>query len=130
MLTPFYGALFAMMLIGLSVRTLRLRRHYGVPIGPSREPVLERAMRVHANFCEYVPLSLLCMALLEMLAGPGWWIHVLGLSLLAGRAAHAYGVSQLEEDYRYRVLGMAATFTVLSLSAFGILGYYAVGGVL
>ena len=87
MLTPFYGALFAMMLIGLSVRTLRLRRHYGVPIGPSREPVLERAMRVHANFCEYVPLGLLCMALLEMLAGPGWWIHVLGLSLLAGRAA-------------------------------------------
>ena len=130
MLTPFYGALFALILIGLSVRTLRLRRHYGVPLGPSRHPVLERATRVHANFCEYVPLGLICILLLEMLSGPGWWIHVLGLSLLAGRAAHAFGVSQLEEDYRYRVFGMAATFSVLILSSFGILGYYAVSGAL
>lgn len=123
-MTPFYVAVFALMLIALSVRTLRLRRHFGVAIGPSREPELERAMRAHANFCEYVPISLLCLFFLESLWGTGWWIHALGISLLAGRLAHAYGVSQVAEDFRYRVFGMATTFTVLSLAAFGILLRY------
>ena len=125
MLTPFYGAIFALMLIGLSVRTLRLRRHYGVPIGPSREPVLERATRVHANFCEYVPIALLLIYLLEVTLGATYWIHVLGGALLLGRLLHAYGVSQPREDFRIRVTGMVLTFTVILSSASRILLSYA-----
>ena len=40
-------------------------------------------------------------------------LHVLGLSLLAGRLAHAWGISQPAENFRYRVFGMAATFAAL-----------------
>jgi uncharacterized protein len=48
------------------------------------------------------------------------FVHALGLSLLVGRFSHAFGVSQNNEDYRFRVAGTAMTFTTL-LSAAGYL---------
>ncbi len=44
-------------------------------------------------------------------------VHGLGLCLLVGRAAHAWGVSQARENFRFRVAGMAMTFTTLLVSA-------------
>jgi uncharacterized membrane protein YecN with MAPEG domain len=48
-------------------------------------------------------------------------VHGLCLCLLIGRAVHAYGVSKRQENFRYRVLGMALTFTALLSSAFALL---------
>jgi uncharacterized membrane protein YecN with MAPEG domain len=33
--------------------------------------------------------------------------------LLIGRVLHAFGISQAEENYRFRVAGMALTFVAL-----------------
>ena len=84
-----------------------------------------RAMRVHANFAEYVPLALVLMLLVEAAGGAGWLVHVLGVALLLGRAAHAWGVSQVREDFRFRVFGMAMTFGVLLVSAIWLLVHHA-----
>jgi MAPEG family len=46
-----------------------------------------------------------------------WLIHLLCLVFLAGRAIHAYGVSQVQEDYRLRSTGMAITFGVIAVTA-------------
>ena len=119
--TPLYAALFGLVLVALSVRTLRLRRQLQIGIGHGNNAVMERAMRVHANFCEYVPMALLLIFLLETVVGGTYWIHVLGLGLLTGRVLHAFGVSQVGEDYRYRVAGMALTFTVIISAAGRIL---------
>ena len=116
--TSLYAAVFGLILVVLSVRTLRLRRRLKIGIGHGDQPLMERAMRVHANFCEYVPIALLLMFLYEYSLGSSYWVHVLGMLLLAGRIAHAYGVSQAKEDYRFRVFGMALTFTVI-ISASG-----------
>ena len=51
-------------------------------------------------------------------------IHALGLLLLIGRTLHAYGVSQVKENYRYRVVGMALTFTVIITAAMVLLASY------
>jgi len=37
---------------------------------------------------------------------------------------HAYGVSQVSENYRYRTIGMALTFTVIISASVGILLVY------
>ena len=111
--TSLYAALFGLVLVVLSVRTLRLRHKLKVGIGPGNDPSLERAMRVHANFCEYVPIALILIYLVELALGMGLWVHALGGTLLVGRLLHAYGVSQVREDYRFRVTGMAMTFTVI-----------------
>lgn len=130
MIVPFYAALLALILLALSFRTLRLRHKLRIGIGHGNDPQMERAMRVHANFCEYVPISLLLLFFLETLTGSGWWIHALCLALLAGRAIHAFGVSQVEENYQLRVAGMALTFTAFLSAALGIfLTYLPLGGV-
>ena len=87
-------------------------------IGTRGDPLLERKMRVHANFAEYVPFALLLATFVEMQGRPGWLIHVPCLALVAGRLVHAYGVSQEHENYSLRTLGMATTFTVLAVLAF------------
>ena len=124
LITPFYGAIFAFILVVLSVRTLRLRRKLKVAIGHGNQPTLERAMRAHANFCEYVPMTLLLIFFLESLTATTWWIHLLGISLLIGRAVHAFGVSQVSETYLFRVFGMAMTFTVIVFASVRILMAY------
>ena len=44
-------------------------------------------------------------------------IYALGVLLLAGRSVHAYGVSQMNEKFVFRVSGMAMTFTALLTSS-------------
>ena len=124
--TPFYAAIFALLLVALSIRTLRLRHKLRVGIGDGGEPRLQRAIRVHANFCEYVPLAVLLIYFFEVFVGQGLWVHVLAVTLLVGRLLHAYGVSQTGENYRYRVTGMALTFTVILTAAGSILAAYLV----
>jgi len=69
--TPLYAALLGLMFIALSIRTIRLRRRYRVAIGDGRKALLQRAMRVNANFAEYVPLALLLIYFVELHDGRG-----------------------------------------------------------
>ncbi len=45
----------------------------------------------------------------------------------SSRLSHAYGVSKTLENYRYRVFGMAMTFTALVGAAICLLIFYALG---
>jgi uncharacterized membrane protein YecN with MAPEG domain len=124
LVTPIYAAIFGFVFVALSVRTLLLRRRLGVGIGDGDQPILKRAVRVHSNYAEYVPLSLILLYFLENQVRTSLLIHVLCSALLIGRITHAFGVSQVEENYRYRVIGMALTFTVIICAALGIMiGY-------
>ena len=116
-IVPFYAALLALAFVGLSIRTLRLRKQLRIVIGDAGDTAMLRAMRVHANFAEYVPLALVLMLFVETAGGASWLLHALGVALLCGRASHAWGVSQVREDFRFRVFGMATTFGVLLISA-------------
>ena len=114
---PLYAALLAVLFVHLSVRTIRARRSLGIGLGHAENPVMLRAMRVHATFAEYVPFALLLIFLVENAGANTWVVHTLGASLLVARLSHAYGVSQRVENFKFRVFGMALTFTVLLLSA-------------
>jgi len=120
-ITPVYAALLAVLFFALSVRIVRLRRRLRVAVGDGGEPELLRAIRAHGNFAEYVPLTVLLLALAESQGNPPLLLHALGLALLAGRIAHAWGISRTIEELRYRVFGMAATFTALLGAALLIL---------
>lgn len=115
--TALYGALFGLLCVGLSVRVIRARRAARVAIGAGDDTGLLRAIRAHGNFAEYVPLALVLMLLAELGGASAWLLHVIGLTLLAGRLVHALGVSRTDEDYRYRVAGMAATFGAIAVLA-------------
>ena len=112
-ITPLYASVLAILFVALSVRTLRMRHRLKIAVGDAGNQALLRAIRVHSNFAEYVPLSLLLISFVEMSGASALMVHFLGLCLLVGRAVHAYGVSQLNENYAFRVAGMAMTFTTL-----------------
>ncbi|MEM8982124.1 MAG: MAPEG family protein [Pseudomonadota bacterium] len=123
-ITPAYAALFALFFVALSIRTIVMRRRYGVALGHGDQALVERATRAHANFAEYVPFTLLLVAFLESLLSTSVVTHALCIGLLVGRIVHAYGVSQPNENYRFRVTGMLLTFTVLLAAALLILWQY------
>jgi hypothetical protein len=116
-LTSVYAAILGLVLLQLGIRTLHLRRRLGIPIGDGGSSAMLRAMRVQANFVEYVPMTLLLILLIELQGGSLFLVNLLCLLLLTGRIVHAIGVSRVAEDYRFRVLGMAMTFASLALSA-------------
>ena len=124
MTTALYAALLALMFVVLSIKVIGKRRQFQIGIGTNGEALLERAVRVHANFAEYVPLALVLMFLAEYSGLAPLYLHILGLTLLLGRLSHAYGVQQLKEPLKFRVFGMLLTFSVLLLSAIAILLLY------
>ncbi|WP_147209269.1 MAPEG family protein [Pseudoxanthomonas taiwanensis] len=109
MIWTIYAALLSLFFAFLTFRTIRLRQRYRVSLGHGKNLLLMRAIRVHGNFAEYVPLGLLLMAASEQLGAPSLLVHSLGSLLALGRLVHAYGVSQENEVLRFRVTGMALT---------------------
>lgn len=114
---PLYASLLALLFVALSVQVIRLRRSRQIAIGDAGDAALLRAMRVHSNFAEYVPLCLIMIYLVETQLGWALLVHGLGLLLLLARLSHAYGVSQARENLRFRVVGMLGTFAVLLVAA-------------
>ena len=124
-ITSFYAALFGLLFVALSVRTLRLRGRLRIAIGDAGNVQMLRAMRVHANFAEYVPIGLLLIALAETQGAPAAGVHLACATLLVGRGAHAVGVGRVDEDFRFRVFGMGATLGVIVLASLYLLTAYA-----
>ena len=114
---PLYAALLAIFFAGLSVRTLLLRRRLHIALGDAGNAMLLRAIRAHSNFAEHVPICLILLATMEQQGAPVWSLHVLGTMLILGRVLHAFGVSQLNENFRFRVTGMVLTLSVILVAA-------------
>jgi hypothetical protein len=94
------------------------RRQHKVSLGSGGHDDLERAMRAQGNFAEYVPISLILIACLELNAAPWWLVAATGVALIAGRLLHAKGINQPPPNFGLRVLGMKFTlFNLVTLSA-------------
>ncbi|HSI21478.1 MAG TPA: MAPEG family protein [Methylophilaceae bacterium] len=120
-IVPLYAALLALLFVALSIRVIKTRRQERVAIGDGDNPRLRRAIGVHNNFAQYVPLALLLLAFVELAAAPILLVHILCLMLLIGRCVHAYGVSQNSENYRLRSIGIWLTFASIALAALYLL---------
>jgi hypothetical protein len=118
MIVPVYGSILGLLFVGLSWRTLTLRRKHKVGVGDGNNKELLKAIRAHANCAEYVPLSLMLLYVLEeQFSYPAVLIHGLSAALCLGRFVHAYGVSQVAERFEFRVFGTAMTLSTLSITS-------------
>jgi uncharacterized membrane protein YecN with MAPEG domain len=122
-----YASILALLFVALSIRTIRLRQKLQIGVGDGGNELMLRAMRVHSNFAEYVPLCLLLIYIVESSGANPLFVHLLGVILIIGRFSHAYGVSKQKENYRYRVFGMSMTFTTLIVSSLSLIYYYLTG---
>lgn len=121
--TALTAGLLAVLFLVLSARTISARRAARISVGPGEDKTLLRAMRVHANFAEYAPYTLILMALGELNGAPWWLVSIVGLALIFGRLAHAYGMSKSPDNFGWRVRGMFSTFLALALGALIAAGF-------
>ena len=92
-MTAIYAGILAVLYIIISLRVSLGRKKNKVNLGDGGNEDMQKRIRVHGNFAEYVPMALLLMAIVEINGGVGWAIHVLGIALVVGRLLHAYGLS-------------------------------------
>lgn len=121
--TPLYAGLLALLYLFLSARVIRQRITARVAHGDGGDRELSLRMRVHANFNEYVPLGLILMAGAELQGAPLWVVHGLGATLLMGRLAHAWGMSQTPGKPLGRGGGTLLTYAMLLVAALANVGH-------
>jgi uncharacterized membrane protein YecN with MAPEG domain len=115
--TPLYAAALALWFLVLTLRVVQVRGKTGVFLGDGGNTALQRAIRGHANFAEYVPLALLLLAILEISRFSLYVIHGLGLTLLLARLLHGYALS-FRTEFRFgRYWGALLTLVVLAVEA-------------
>jgi uncharacterized membrane protein YecN with MAPEG domain len=91
-ITAGYVAILALLYAGLSLQVIRLRRRNRVAFGDGANATLRSAMRAHAHFAEYVPITVLMGALLEMSGAAALQMHLLMGALLMARLLHPFAM--------------------------------------
>jgi len=117
--------------VRLALAVVKIRRREKISIGSSENDALARAIRIHSNFSEYVPISVILLALLEIHQGPKLLLVVLGLAMILGRVFHSFGlVDDSVGSLKKRTLGMQLTlWTIIALCVFNVLAVlFQVGG--
>ena len=121
-IVPVYTAIFGLMFVYLSICVIKQRRSARVSIGDGDNPALRKAIAVHNNFSQYVPLTLLLITFVELNHAPAIITHGLCACLLVARVAHAYGLAQPVQMMKLRQIGVLLTFAVITIATFYLLG--------
>jgi uncharacterized protein len=90
-ITATYLAVLALLYAVLTVQVVRLRQSNRAAFGDSGNMQLRSAIRAHAHFAEYVPITTLMIAFLEMSGLPPLRVHLLMGALLLSRLLHPLG---------------------------------------
>ncbi len=111
--TSIYAALAGFIIVGLAFRVVRLRRREHIALGHGDNKYLRRAIRVHANATEYIPIILILMLLLEINGGPTWQLHFFGVLTILGRLMHAWWLSRFTGKSFGRTWGTVISWGVI-----------------
>ena len=116
MITALYAALLGIFFTVLTLRVLALRgvtpmkwlafNNFGAQ-------ALERAVRAHGNFDEYVPMVLLMMYFAEAAELSPLRVHITGDLLLLGRVMHGICFGFMKFNMPLRFGGMVLTLLAL-----------------
>jgi len=120
-ITPLFAAILGLMYIVLSVGVIRLRLSGHVSIGSAEDKNLEKAIRIHGNFSEYVPFSLILLWFLEQTGLSTELVFGLCILLLFSRVAHYMGMKNQASLMMFRKLGMIGTMLVILVSSLALM---------
>ena len=123
-LTGLYAALCALIVLALALRVIVLRWSTKTGIGDGGARRLAKAIRVHGNAIEYVPLALILMLIVELGGGSGAFINACGIALVAARLCPRLRAHRSAGASAGRMLGTIATFAVILVLAVASLAHY------
>lgn len=121
--TAFFAALLALLYLALSVWVVAGRVSTETLHGSGGDPLLKR-IRSHANFQEYVPLTLILVGLLEARGASHALVETLLAVLLVARILHPIGMfapPNSPRQFACRGGGIIASLAVLAIAAISLL---------
>lgn len=117
-ITTFTATLLGLGLFWLALQVIRLRRHHHASLGDQGHRDLALAIRAHANFTEYAPISLILLGLAELNGGHALVLAGFAVLMVAGRLLHAWAFLHDRELSWTRVRGMQ--FTLLAIAGLAL----------
>jgi len=123
-ITAGYLAVLALIYTALAVNVVRLRNSHRAAFGDADNPALRSAIRAHAHFAEYVPVTTLMVAMLEMSGIAASRVHLLMGALFVSRLAYPAGMYARPMSLQFRIFrigGICLTMIVLVSCAVTIL---------
>ncbi|WP_394175296.1 MAPEG family protein [Thalassotalea litorea] len=116
-ITGFYAGILALLHIALSFKVIGLRRRLKIGLGDGGDKALNKAIRIHGNFVEYIPLALLLLAISEINGGSSFILHAVGGALVTCRFLHAFGITKSSGKSWQRFVGVLGTFIAILILA-------------
>ncbi len=119
-ITAFYASILGLIFAVLSAWVIAGRFKLQILHGDGGVDAMNRRMRAHGNFAEYVPLTLLLLGLLEASGGSRTIVRVLLIVLTVARAIHPFGMMappNSVQQYAFRATSVIATLTILGVAA-------------
>jgi uncharacterized membrane protein YecN with MAPEG domain len=127
-ITACYLAVLALLYVVLSLQVIRLRRMNRAAFGDSGNVALRSAIRAHAHFAEYVPITTLMVGFLEASGASAPRVHLLMGALVVARLLHPPGMYAAPDTFRFRIGrigGVTITIGLLVTCALSILSRFA-----
>lgn len=112
MVTALYASVLAGLMVWLSLKVINQRRASKVPYSDGGVDELVIARTAHSNAAEYIPITLILLALAEFNGAGAILIHIFGTIFFFGRWIHARAI--LNENVAGRIRGMKITFACIA----------------
>lgn len=115
-ITAGYLAVLALLYAVLSLQVVRLRRRNRAAFSDGDNAALRSAIRAHAHFAEYVPITALMVGFLEMSGASALRVHLLMGALVLARLLHPLGMYAAPGTLQFRIGrigGMTITIALL-----------------
>ncbi len=122
-ITALLAGVFAIVFVPMTVSIGVRKSQVGVMFGDGGDDVLFRRIRAHANFLEYVPLTLILMAVAEMNHASALFLYITGAVFFVARMAHYY-VLNYRDSPSLRKATMLGTMGAILSFAIWLLLYF------
>lgn len=116
-ITTLLAGIMGLLFVVLSVRVIQARQSTSVALGDGGDKLLTRRMRGHANFCEYAPIGIVLLGLLEyQQSNP---LLLIGCALLLAIARIFHGITFAFSDHFAfgRVFGAGGSLVAIGVMA-------------
>lgn len=106
------AAACALLNMWLATRCARIRIADKALHGDGGNSLLAKRMRAHANFTEYVPMTVILFGLVELAAGASVWLWGAALIFVLARIGHGLGMDA-DKPTVWRGAGAMLTWVVM-----------------
>lgn len=124
LLTPLFAAILGLLYIYLSAQVISIRFGEQISLGYGENRALEKAIRAHGNFAEYVPLTLILLWFVETMVMSRGVVLVAGSLLVVARIMHAVGMKNPRQWLIFRRLGVVLTLAIIGFLSAYLLYWY------